>query len=179
MTSSRQLIFSMDASTKRKQIVDDVFSATGAKMEHDDPLVIAALYYSHEMRAASSAVSAQLQQVAGELRAAAQLAVAANASVAADRAKFMRDVESHIVKCLKQASKAQPDLREQGRVPTWYALSGALIMAVIFSTGWTIAAAYGSVQAEEAAVGRAFNRVAPTLDPKIKAQLYERLRNPG
>jgi hypothetical protein len=168
----------MDVSAKRKQIVDDVFSATGAKMEHDDPLVIAALYYSHEMRAASSAVSAELQRVAGELRVAAQLAAVANASVAADRAKFMKDVEAHIVQCAKQASKAQSGPLQLDRLPTWYALAGAVIMAVIFSTGWTIAAAHGSTQAEEAAVGRAFNRVAPTLDPKIKAQLYERLRNP-
>jgi hypothetical protein len=97
----------------------------------------------------------------------------------AERAQLLKLVEAHVLKGVKVALKQQADPLPLGHMPTWWALAGAVIGAVVFSTGWTIAAAHGSVQAEEAAVGRAFNRVAPTLDPKIKAQLYERLRNPG
>jgi hypothetical protein len=96
----------------------------------------------------------------------------------AERAQLLKSVEAHVLKSVKLAAKRQSDPLPLGHVPAWYAVAGALIGAVAFAAAWTIAAAHGSAQAEEAAVGRAFNRVAPTLDPKIKAQLYERLRNP-
>jgi len=37
----------------------------------------------------------------------------------------------------------------------------------------------GSAQAQEAAVGRAFARVVPALDPKLREQLMQHLRKKG
>lgn len=70
-------------------------------MEPDDPLVTAALYYSHEMRDAGKAVTADLQQAADDLRAAAQLALTANGAADSVRTKVMRDIEAQIVRSIK------------------------------------------------------------------------------
>jgi hypothetical protein len=170
------LVFNMDVSEKKKRIVDDVFSVTGAKMEPSDPLVIAALYYSHEIRTAGDEVSTQLWGAAADLLAASKLVSTANAAIMADRAKFLRDVEGHIVACAKTASKAQASSRPLGYVPTWYAVLGAVTSAVLLVAAWTAGIERGTAQANDAEVGRAFSRAVPTMDPKLRTQLLKHLR---
>lgn len=163
----------MDVVARRKRVVDDVFSATGAKMEPDDPLVIAALYYSYEMRLAGDVVAGQLQAAAAELRSAAD-------SDSKDRTKILRDIEAHVAKCAKAAGQGRASPPPLGYVPTWYAVVGAVMGAVALSAAMLVGIERGSAQAQDAAVGRSFARVVPTLDPKLKQQLMEHLRkNPG
>lgn len=97
----------MDIAAKRKRVVDEIFSTTGSVMQRDDPLVTAALYYSHEMREAGKAVAADIQKAANDLRAAFQLSTTAHSRVVADRAKLMRDIETQIAGCVKLAGKGQ------------------------------------------------------------------------
>ena len=166
----------MDGADKRKQIVEDVFCATGAKMEPDDPLVTATLYYSLEMRAAGAVVASELNQAASDLRNASQLAVAAHGAVVADRAKLMKDIEAHIANCVKSLSKEQSRFQDLRYIPTWYAVVGALVGAVFFAATWKYGVLQGTDLAEEAAVGRAFKRAAPLMDPALKAEVIKQLR---
>ena len=149
-------------------------------MDLDDPLVTAALYYSHEMRGASKEVSTELKQAAADLRAASQLAMTANNALTADRAKLMKDIQTHMTRCVKIASAGQSSNQGIRYVPAWYALVGAVLGAFALAAAWAVGVEHGATRAEEAAVGRSFARVVPTLDPKLKAQLMEHLRkNPG
>ena len=173
--NSRSLIFDMDQSAKRKQVVDDVFLATGEKMSPDDPLVIAALFYSHQMLQAGNVVTADLERLAADIRAAAQKALPDNGAADATRAKLMRDIESQITRCIKTAS-AGGGRNEHPYVPAWYALAGAVVGAFLIAAAWVVGMERGSVQADEAAVGRSFTRVVSTMDPKLKAQLMDHLR---
>lgn len=170
----------MDLVDKRRRVADDVFSATGVKMDWDDPLVTAALFYSREMREVGESITAQFQQATAELQAATKAAASVNISQAADRARTMREIEAQIAKCVKMASKGQSGSRGLLEVPAWYAVVGAVVGALVLSAAWSIAVEQGSVRAEEAAIGRSFARVVPKMDPKLKEQLMEHLRkNPG
>lgn len=176
MTSYRSSPSNMDILAKQKQVVDDVFSATGAKLAQDDPLVVAALFYSHEMRVAGKEISESLEKATTDLRDAAQLALPAHGAAAAERAKLMRDIETHIVRCVKTASAAG-GRKAHPYVPAWYALAGAIAGALLLWAAWMIGIDRGSARADEAAVGRAFARGVSTMDPKLKALLMDHLQN--
>ena len=166
----------MDLQDKRKQIAAEIFAATGAKVDGYDPLVIAALFYSHHLRAAGDSVAGKLDTAVTELVAASSLATVANASLAADRAKLLKDIEAHVARCVKQAAKGQSNPADFRFVPVWYAVAGAFIGAVGLTAAFMFGFQHGSSQADEAAVGRSFSRVLPELDPKVRAQIMEQLR---
>jgi hypothetical protein len=169
----------MDLQDKRKQIAAEIFAATGAKVDGYDPLVIAALFYSHHLRAAGDSVAGKLDTAATELVAASSLATVANASLAADRAKLLKDIEAHVARCVKQVAKGQSRPVDFRFVPVWYAVGGAVVGAVALTTALIFGFERGSSQAEEAAVGRSFSRVIPELDPKLREHLLEHLRKKG
>jgi hypothetical protein len=169
----------MDLQDKRKQIAAEVFASTGAKVDGYDPLVIAALFYSQQLGATGDAVAKQLQAAAADLRAASQVATAANNSLVADRAKLIKDIEAHVARCVKLASKGQSGGQDFRRIPLWHAVAGAVVGAIALSAGLMIGFERGSAQADDAAVGRSFVRVVPTMDAKLKQQLMEHLRKPS
>jgi len=169
----------MDPAVKRKRIVDEVFSATGAKMDPEDPLVTAALYYSYELSNASKGVASEIQGATAELRASMQLLQGANAAVIAERKKLMQDIEAHVTKCVKLVSKGQSNVQDFSRIPVWYAVAGAVAGALALSTALLVGVERNSALAEDAAVGRAFARALPTMDPKLKQQLMEHLHKPA
>jgi hypothetical protein len=170
----------MDLVDKRRRVADDVFSATGVKMDWDDPLVTAALFYSHQMREAGDSTADQLRQATAELKAATKAAASVNISQSAARTRTMKEIEAHISKCVKLASKGQCSSQSFRYIPIWYAVGSAVAVAVAFSAALMFGIERGSALAEEAAVGRSFKRVVPTMDPKLRAQLMEHLRkNPG
>ena len=47
---------------------------------------------------------------------------------------------------------------------------------VALAATWKMGIEHGTARAEEAAVGRAFSRVVPSLDPKLRDHLMEHLR---
>jgi hypothetical protein len=109
-----------------------------------------------------------------------QGAAVATDRLLADRAQLLTAVETHMLKCVKLASKGQSSQPGFPYVSAWYAVVWAVVGAIALAAAWTIGVEHGSARAEEAAVGRSFARVVPTLDPKLKAQLMEHLRNnPG
>lgn len=166
----------MDLQAKRKQIAAEVFATTGAKVDGYDPMVIAALFYSQQLRTAGDTVAEQLQTVAADLHTASQAATAANRSLSADRAKLMKDIESHVARCVKLAGNGQSGVQDFGRIPIWYAVVGALAGAVALSAALMVGVERNSAMAEDAAVGRAFARALPTMDPKLKQRLLEHVR---
>lgn len=166
----------MDLQDKRKQIAAEIFAATGAKVDGYDPLVIAALFYSEHLRSAGDAVAMKLDIAAIELRAASNLAAAANLSLATDRPKLLKDIEAHVARCVKQAGKVQSGVADFRFVPVRYAVVGAFAGALAMTAALMFGFERGSSQAEEAAIGRSFSRVVPELDPKLREQLLEHLR---
>jgi hypothetical protein len=98
----------------------------------------------------------------------------------ADRAQLLKAIEAHVLKSVKLASKNQPGQDGLRHVPVKHAVVGAVVGAVALAAAWMVGVEHGSALAEEAAVGRSFVRVVPKLDPKLKSQLMEYLRNnPG
>lgn len=169
----------MDLQDKRKQIAAAVFAATGAKVDGYDPLVIAALFYSEQLGAAGDAVAKQLTAAATDLHAASTVATAANSSLVADRAKLMKDIEAHVARCVTLASKGQSGVQDCRRIPIWHAVAAAVVGAVALSAGLMFGMERGSTMAHEAALGRSFARVVPTMDAKLRQQLMEHLRKPS
>jgi len=166
----------MDLQDKRRQIAADVFALTGAKVDGYDPLVIAALFYSDRLRAAGDDVAVQLEAAAEELRKASSVAASANSSLAAERAKLLKEIEAHVAWCVKQATKGQSKGVDLRYVPFWYAVGGALAGAVVISAAVLFGLDRGGARAEEAAIGRSFSRVVPELDPKVREHIMEHLR---
>lgn len=170
----------MDLQEKRHQIAAEIFAATGAKVDGYDPLIIAALFYSQHLNAAGNTVTLQLEAAAKEVRAASQVATAANSTLLADRARLLKEIEAHVARCVKQASKGQSNPYRLRDIPFWYAVAGAFAGAVALAAALAVGIERGSSLAEDAAVGRSFARVVPTMDPKLKQELMEHLRkNPG
>jgi hypothetical protein len=166
----------MDSQDKRKQIAAEIFTATGAKVDGYDPLVIAALFYSEHLRAAGDAVAVRLESAATDLRAASNLASSANSLLVADRSKLLKDIEAHVARCVKQANEGQSSLQDFRYIPIRFAIGGAFVAAVAMAIALMIGFERGSAQAGEAAVGRSFSRVVPELDPKVRDHLMEHLR---
>lgn len=163
----------MDLQNKRKQIAAEIFAATGAKVDGYDPLIIAALFYSQHLRAATDTVSVQLGSATNELRAVSQLATAANSSLLVDRTKLFKDIEAHVARCVKQASKVQasaPASPPQG----WRGVTAGLVVGFVFTLGVvSVACGFSFSWVDDARLGAEFRRVVPTLDPNFRDQLIE------
>ena len=166
----------MSLPEQRKKIVDDVFSITGFKMQDDDPLVTAALFYSQVMRDASEAASVEMRAIAGEIKGASEAALAANRTTSAARMTLMKDIERHVVRCVGQAGVAKVQAGEIRYVPVWQAAAGAIIVGVMLATTWHFGFAQGAEHAQEAAVGRTFTRAVSTMDPKLRDQVIDHIR---
>lgn len=125
---------------------------------------------------------------AGERCASESLAVAARADAAAraaavqlelqtaERAHLLKAIDAQVSKSVKLANASMSGPAVLRYVPAWYAVVGALIGAVALAAAWKIGIDQGTARSEEAAVGRAFSRVVPSLDPKLREHLMEHLR---
>lgn len=184
----------MGHTDERRAVVNAVFAATGKKVDEDDPIIVAALFQAFTMREVVREASAQIAEAGLAVKRAADDAhravVASEAAsrsaavvlerMSAERTQLVKAVEAQMVKCLKQASKGQSSAKGMRDIPFWYAVGGALAGAVVLAVAFTVGIQHGSSLAEEAAVGRSFSRIVPTMDPKLKQQLMEHLRkNPG
>lgn len=159
--------------TNRKRLVDDVFVLTGKKLEMDDPLVVAALYYSHVMQEASAEVSTRLSAAAQEIMVAAQHASTVNASIQADKAKLLREVEIQVAKGVRAGAKARSATGSFSHVPIKYAIAGAMGGAVALATLFYFGVETVAERERQASIGRAFSRSVQTLDPKLRQQLLD------
>lgn len=167
----------MDQPARSQSIVEDVFAATGKRMHPDDPLIVAALYYNRLMRESAEEVAQLIHAAAADLRAATEQTKGQVDATGAERAKLMREIERHVQKCagaIIKSHSSQPDVRY---IPAWYALVGAVVGAIVLTVALAIGLDRGSDLERDAAVGRTFSRILPTLDPQVKKQLIKSARN--
>lgn len=93
-----------------------------------------------------------------------------------DRSQLMKAVEAQIVKGMKQANKGATVAQGLSHIPVRYAVLSALASAVVLTAAVMVGIERGSAQAEEAAIGRAFSRVVPELDPKVREHIMVHLQ---
>lgn len=107
---------------------------------------------------------------------AAQAATAQLARLCSERTQLVKTIEAQVVKAVKLASKGESGSLSLRYIPAWYAVVGSLAVGIALTAAWKIGVEQGTSRAEEAAVGRAFSRIVPSLDPKMRKQLMQRLR---
>ena len=95
--------------------------------------------------------------------------------MSADRSQLLKAVEAQIVKGMKQVNKGAAVSQDVSHIPVRYAIFSALAAAVVLTAAVTVGIERGSAQAEEAAIGRAFSRIVPELDPKVREHIMVHL----
>lgn len=126
--------------------------------------------------AASQRYAAESAAASAKAGDAAQAATAQLAKLTAERAQLVKSIETQVLKATRIASKGDANLTSLRYIPAWWAVVGALAAGVALAAAWWIGVQQGTERAEEAAVGRAFSRVVPELDPKVRESIMEHLR---
>lgn len=139
-------------------------------IQHASEKAAAAMAEASQRCAADSAAASEKADIA------AQAAMAHLARLAAERAQLVKTIETQVVKAVKLASKGGSSQLSLRYVPAWYAVVGSLTVGIALTAAWKIGVEHGTSRAEEAAVGRAFSRLVPSLDPKMRKQLMQLLR---
>jgi hypothetical protein len=88
----------------------------------------------------------------------------------------MKAVEAQIVKGMKQANKGAAVTQDLSHVPVQYAFLSTLAGVVVLTGAVMVGTERASAQAEEAAICRAFKRVVPELDPKVREHIMVHLK---
>lgn len=179
----------------RKALAAEYFKVTGDAVSENDPIVTGTLFFSHKL-AESAATAAQEIREAGrdaakELREASRTialeageAVAqANQSTAAaegtiavlveHRAQHLKAVEAQMLKCVKIVQKTQSSANGLSHVHIKYAVAGAIAGGIALAGVFYFGVEKVSERERQAAIGRAFSRALPTLEPKLRQQLLE------
>ncbi len=141
-----------------------------AAIQHASEKAVAAMAEASQRCAADSAAASKKADIA------AQAATAHLARLAAERAQLVKTIETQVVKAVKLANKGESGQLSLRYVPAWYAVVGSLAVGIALTAAWKIGVEQGTSRAEEAAVGRAFSRLVPSLDPKMRKQLMQHLR---
>jgi hypothetical protein len=128
------------------------------------------------MGEASQRCAAEAAAATAKADVAMQAARAHLTKLAAERIQLVKTIETQVLKAVKLAGKGESGPLSLRYIPAWYAVVGALVGAVALAIAWNIGVIQGTARAEEAAVGRAFSRVVPALDQKLRDQLMEHLR---
>lgn len=121
-------------------------------------------------------MTAQLEASASVVQRTVATSNSALARSADERQAHSKFIQQQIIKCVERVARSHPTapgirfitLRQAGVVSL--ILASALVAGVLFGIE------YGSARAQEAAIGRAFSRSIPTLEPKLKEQLLEHIQ---
>lgn len=132
-----------------------------------------------EVRESSRESAASSGKAITALEASTRAAAAAVDRLAADRTQMLKSVDTQVAKCVKAARAGQAGSHSARYISVWYAVVGSCIVAAAISAALIFGFERGSVQAQEAAVGRSFARMVPVLDPKLREQLMRHLRKKG
>lgn len=166
----------MAAVGEQKRIQQEVYAITGQHVPEDDVLVLAALFYAHKMQDAA-------RQAAGHINTAG----AASRAVVDDAANAVRQAtKNNLVLAEAFDARLQKGLRQvlqfQSRMGGGTALTArhmlaafaagavAVVLAISFASGFSYS------WMSDAAMGRAFNRVSPELDPAVRTKVMDQLR---
>jgi hypothetical protein len=161
--------------------LNEVATLSASHMRAAGEDVVAAIHQasqisSRAMLEASQRCVVESAAATAEADVAAQAATAHLTRLAAERIQLVKTIETQVVKAVKLVAKGESGPLSLRYIPAWYAVVGALVGAVALAIAWNIGVIQGTARAEEAAVGRAFSRVVPALDQKLRDQLMEHLR---
>ncbi|WP_141839311.1 hypothetical protein [Herbaspirillum sp. SJZ107] len=181
---------------ERKRLAQDVFSLTGQRLDEDDPVTVAALFYAQLLREASESAVEQTQSVNREAAAAVQEAMALcrnfeaernafatemakertrrEVEYAIERRKLVAELDGKIQRCVKIASRNNAAGAQSDWLPWPVSLAFTLGMFV-FAAMVTVACDFNFSWVQDAKIGRAFIRATPDLDPGTRAKLLGRL----
>lgn len=129
------------------------------------------------MNEASQRCAVECTAASAKADAAAQATATHLNKMAAERLELVRAIETQVVKAIRSGSKGEAGPVSLRHIPAWYAVAGALAVGLALVAAWIIGVEHGTALAQDAAVGRSFKRVVPALDPKLRDQLMEHLRN--
>lgn len=179
---------------ERKKIVDEIFRVTGRIVLDTDPVVTAALFFSHKLLEAGTIAAKQISDAAVTAQAsvqAAQLACqtlqveqrrfveiaagecAARASESkAERSKMAAEIDAKVQRWAKTVGRVQST--DSGRrISAWYPFA-AFFAGIALSLGVEFVWFDFSLNwTNDLLVGRAFNRAKPNFDPDLRKRLIE------
>lgn len=172
------------------EIVNDIFNLTGKKVDHFDPMVVAALFQATCIAKAGEQAAASLTAAANRLENACEKTRIEGVIAQGRHLELIHRVPTLIKDGLEmnhrlageavdQASVIRPagvqrrDLTRRAILSSiaWFVAGVAFASAAGFMTGYLSAS-----HAQDAAVGRAFGRALPFLRPDDKARLLEEIK---
>lgn len=190
----------MSTFPERKALSVELYEMTGDAVPESDPIITGALFFSYklcqasrlaedqireagrlaaqEVRDAASALSNAAKEAQASAEASSQATATLSKRAVGERSMLLNAIDSQTAHFVKLTAKTQCSADGLRYVPTWHVLLGAIAGAVALVFAWLVGIEQATVRAEEAAVGRAFARVLPTLEPKVRKQLKERLKRP-
>lgn len=171
----------MDHSAERRAVVTAVFAATGKKVDEDDPIIVAALFYAYTMRKASREAVGQIaeageavKQVVDEARKVAVEAGTIARTAAVDEKKRADALDARITKAIREAARTQSS--NAGPPTGWRGVMAGLAVGFFIAGGIiSVACGFSFSWVTDARIGAEFRRVVPTLEPALRDKLMEHL----
>lgn len=161
---------------ERRRIAHEVYTITGVLVPEDDPIVLAALFYAQKMREAAGDAAGQLVSASAASQAVVDAAMKALQQSASNNRALADAFDARLQKGLQQVRKPQSTpgagitLTLRHLFAAFAAGAAAVILALSFASGFSYS------WMGDAAMGRAFNRVSPDLDPALRAKVLEQLK---
>jgi hypothetical protein len=182
----------MDAA--RKEVVDEVFRITGKIVSDTDPVVTAALFFSHKVYESGVAAAGQISDAAVK---ASTVVIAAEAACRtmraehtqlidaivkdrqaqaaenkAERSRLAAELEGRLQRSLKSASRVHPS--GEGPPTGWRGVLAGIAFGILLTGGVTlIACNFNRSLFSDARFGAEWKRVIPTLPPGLRDKLIE------
>jgi hypothetical protein len=180
----------MGLAEERSRLTAEVFALTGKKCAEDDPIIVAALFQTHSVRAAgreiveeiTGATQAVLVAVSEASRAAARAEAVANS--AADDRKAIAQAAAAAQKALANTidSQIKKAVREAGRVHStgqgppqgWRGVLAGVALGIFVALGTMLVACNFSLTwFSDARFGAEWKHVLPSLDPALRDKMIE------
>lgn len=154
---------------EKRRIAQEVFAITGVAVPEDDPIVLAALFTAHTMQQTARDAASRITMATAPSRAIVDSAAALVEKAVANNKVLADTIELRVKKAVRDASRTQST--HEGPPQGWrgvlagvafgaVATAGAVGVACNFSFSWT----------KDAALGRVFQAVYPTLTDRSKKE---------
>lgn len=161
---------------EKRRIAQEVFAITGVAVAENDPLVLAALFYAHKMQEAARQAAGQITTASASTRSVVQDAAEAVRKATASNKALVDMIDARFQKGLRQVAKSQ-STHGTGSSNSIRLVFGAFMAgAVAVVLGIAFASGFSYSWMQDAADGRAFNRVRASLDPGTRAKIMAQLK---
>lgn len=175
-------------------LLDEIFALTGQKVTADDPVVVAALFYSAILTQAAEKVTEELvaatkverEACASVGRRAEEIynraQVVAKAAVKAESEQTKLGLTAHVNELLDKARQSlhgyQHDRTSQRTL--WLAFGAGVVLATVVGATYISRVERENIAMhKDAALGRSIARVIPALDQPTKEKLLKLLEDDG